>query len=955
MEKTCKYMRINKLIALALCALPLLISCRTEADGPAIAGRGGKQEASVTFHLGAADVCYATRSATVSDESGIQDVNLFLYRNGKLEWQEYRSSGADFSLNLLSGQTYSAYALVNVGRRTAPAVESQIHAYNLDLPEVATAGKIPMATLYGVSFAVPSGGGSSAVELLLTRLVAKYNFRVDRSGLQYGSFTVESVRVRQSARVVEAFLSGSAALSGDQVVDGDYASGADLSLLNADAAIRFYLPENAQGTLLEGNTDPWRKEYFDPSVSAKAPLCSYLEVTGRYCDHSGGLGATHTYRMFLGEDATTNFDVLRNTEYTLTLSVSDKGVFRDSWKVDRGDVTDSRTLRFEPAVLEIPSLGSGVTAVVSNPSGVDYTLEWDAAAFSAAALDSPSQTGNQVTLTNVSELSSGATTLLRAVSFDGAVQAVCTLQVQSGVLPPLVPHWMGTAPAYVAQAGRVGFDDLAPGAALSAVSSDPSVARLVRDGETYRVEALKEGSATLTFTQTEGSRTRTGSLELTVAPVYLQVAGQSYRAFADGASNAVRNDGGGQEPWALSYNLPKGAFDADLYAELLTPRYTAVRSGSSVAVDYFEVSEDGLYVVGWGNDFGALPGNYSLALQPQADIYATAQEPLRRTVTVDAPIDLSAAVFEGENRYYMPDPGESMLLLSAGSASLSVGESASLKLCAGFQTAGYGEGLGFVPCPYELTQEGGAAARLLLRPTYADLERFFPDPYRFRGPALYVFAQLTNARSGRKAVMQLGRTELWLALAVTAQLGKWSSASDWELLDEDHYYLVPCLYDVRFSPGLITFQSTQAGGGGDLSLPPFYLPQNLLTDVPAQVTLGGATIYLSETIPPGHARPAYQVSDYAKGLRCPDLTYWLADEAGFEEDDYDGDAYQALSGQVGRWYHRKLYWHLRDPRSGTRIPDGGHIDFAGYGGFTSNYYLRVYDYAEPLDPSDFDE
>lgn len=948
-------MRIKKLIALAICVFPFLLSCRTEEGELTRTARSGKDEAPVTFCLDAADVCYATRSATVSDESGIRDVNLFLYRGGKLEWQEYRSSGEDFSLNLLAGQTYSAYALANAGRLDAPSVEAQIHSYSLDLPSSAAAGKIPMATLSGVSFTVPAGGAASTVELLLTRLVAKYNFCVDRSGLQYGSFTVSSVRVRQAARRVGAFLSGSAASSDDQVADGDYASGADLSRLNADAAIRFYLPENAQGTLLEGNTDPWRKEYFDPAVSAKAPLCSYLEVTGRYCDHSGGLGATHTYRMFLGEDATTNFDVLRNTEYTLTLSVTDLGAFRDSWKVERGDVTDSRTLRFEPAVLEIPSLGSGVTAVVCNPSGVDYTLEWDAAAFSAAALGSPSQAGNQVTLTNVSELSSDATALLRAVSFDGALQAVCTLQVQSGVLPPLVPHWMGAAPAYVAQAGRVGFDGLTPGETLSAVSGDPFVARLVRDGDTYRVEALKEGSTTLTFSQTEGSRTRTGTLELTVAPVFLQVAGQSYRAFADGASNAVRNDGGGQEPWSLSYNLPRSAFDADLYAELLTPRYTAVRSGSSAAVDYFEVSEDGLYVVDWGSDFSALPGSYALALQPQAEIYATAREPLRRTVTVDAPVALSASVFEGENRYYLPDPGVAMSLQSTGSASLSLGSSTSLKLCAGFQTAGYGEGTGFVPCPYELTQEGGAAARLLLRPSYADLERFFPDPYRFRGPALYIFAQVTNARSGRKAVMQLGRTELWLALAVTAQLGRWPSASEWDLLDEDHYYLIPCLYDARFSPGFITFQSAQAGGGGDLSLPPFYLPQDLLTDVPAQVTLGGATIYLSETIPSGRTRPSYQVSDYARGLRCPNLTIWLADEAGFGEDDYDCESYQALSAQVGSWYHRKLYWRLRDPRSGARIPDGGHIDFAGHGGFSGNYYLRVYDYAEPLDPSDFDE
>ena len=495
---------------LAIGFLVLLAACQATESEPTAAGTGNPDAAGVSFAFDVGDVCYATRSATVSDESGIRNLNLFLYRGGRLEWQEYRTSADAFSLNLLAGETYSAYALANVGEQTAPALETGIHDFALDLSALSTAGRLPMATLSGVSFTVSSGGANDVV-LPLTRLVAKYSFQVDRRALQYGSFSVTSVRVRQAASRVGAFVPGSAASASGQVTDGDYASAADLASLNADGAVSFYLPENAQGTLLAGNTDPWRKEYFDPSVAARAPLCTYLEVKGRYTDRSGGLGATHTYRMFLGDDATTNFDVLRNTAYTLTLAVSDLGVFRESWKVDRGEVTDSRTLRFDPALLDIPSLGSAATAVVCNPSGVDYTLQWDETAFSAASLDTPAQTGNQVTLRNRSALEADATAVLRAVSFDGAVSAACTLRVSGASLPVLEPQWLGTAPAYVAQAGTVRVSNLsADGGALSAASSDPSVARLVALDGDYRVEALKEGSATLTFTQTVGTRTRSG-------------------------------------------------------------------------------------------------------------------------------------------------------------------------------------------------------------------------------------------------------------------------------------------------------------------------------------------------------------------------------------------------------------------------------------------------------------
>ena len=715
------------------------------------------------------------------------------------------------------------------------------------------------------------------------------------------------------------------------------------------------LPENRQGVLLPGNTDPWKKEYFDPSVAEVAALCSYLEVKGSYRDRSGGLQARHTYRMYLGQDAVTDFDVIRNTEYTLTLIVSDLGVYRESWKVDRGDVTDGRQLYFDPPFVEIAALGSAQTQVVSNPAGIDYHLEWDSGAFAAAFLSEPDLSGNRITLNNTAEVETDRSLILQALSFDGQVAATCTLLVKAGSLPDLEASWASEIPSHVAQAGLVRCSQIFEGSVLTASSGNPSVARLVRQGNDFRVECLKAGRTRLQFVRTDGNRTSTCTLDLTVSPVYLQTAGLTYRAFADGASNALRIVAG-HEPWALSYDLPRSRFDDALYEELLSPQYTAVKSGGSTSVDYFEIDEHGLYVVSWGSDLSLLAGQYAVALTPRANIYEGAMVVLNRTVVVDAPLQIkSGSVIAGENRYYMPDPGERMSLLSSGAAGVNLGDPSSLKICIGHPLGGYGEGSGYVPCPYEATESG----TLCLRPSYEDLVRYFPSPYRFRGNLLTAFARLTNRRSGKTADLRLCNVEVWLGFAVTSRLERWGSSSDWDVTDEDHFFLVPCLYDERFEPGLITFHASQAGGGGDVSLPPFYVPQAVLTGIPDRMTVDGARINLSETYPPhssGAGTVGYALHCRERGtVSCPDVTNWLWDECGWTESDYDCDAYAALSGRTGTWFHKKLYWVLYDPNARQTVADGGWFDIKSYGGYTGNYYLRFHDYAEPLDPSDFDE
>ncbi len=142
-----------------------------------------------------------------------------------------------------------------------------------------------------------------------------------------------------------------------------------------------YVPENIQGTLLPGNTDPAQKSADNAKLAAYASLCTYLELVGNY--ENKGLSTTgSTYRMYLGTNATDNFDVIRNVSSPLRFSFSYSGMFQDTWKADISSVSDSRTLSFSKSSAVV-KYGTDQTLTVSLSDSFDYTVSADAAFTSA--------------------------------------------------------------------------------------------------------------------------------------------------------------------------------------------------------------------------------------------------------------------------------------------------------------------------------------------------------------------------------------------------------------------------------------------------------------------------------------------------------------------------------------------------------------------------------------------
>lgn len=279
----------------------------------------------VKFHIG--DIKCNTRSSFTTEEDAVSNLNILVYRDGDLITSAYTEEvdGSVIILRLAKGEQYNLYALANCGE-VSFKTESELLAYQYTIPSLSSLNNgYPMCwstSDFTISTIVPD------VSIELERLVAKVSFSLDPGVLD--GLEVTSVRLMQSSKVVSPFGPNRAAASSSQVMAGDYASATDLTQLNNGGSIIMYVPENCQGTLLEGNTDPWDKT---PDNISKGDVCTYIEV-GCSFNEGFALSGDVIYRMYLGNDNCANFDVVRNSIYNISLLLTGDGLNEVSWKVD---------------------------------------------------------------------------------------------------------------------------------------------------------------------------------------------------------------------------------------------------------------------------------------------------------------------------------------------------------------------------------------------------------------------------------------------------------------------------------------------------------------------------------------------------------------------------------------------------------------------------------------------
>ena len=320
----------------ALSLLPLILmaaaACHKENDPLAAEPDAGY----ATYTLTAAT---QTKSDLVSeaDASLIRDVRLAVYTGGK----RVASGRAPLELRLMADRSYNYYAWTgsSLPLDEVPEDESGLAGWEAVYPGWDTAGDGPAALDALLSGSgMPMAGsclerypGSIAVDGTITvpleRLFARVRLEIaydETMALLLPERSVQRVCAHNWAWACRPFGTG---FDRDKVHAGsiDLATTAD-----SDGRYTVYLPENLQGARASG--DPER--------------CSYLSVDMSFGDGiglGGGVGDV-SYRFYPGNDG---FNIRRNRQYNVTLTLSYDGRFIEGeWKVS-GDDADGRSLAFD--------------------------------------------------------------------------------------------------------------------------------------------------------------------------------------------------------------------------------------------------------------------------------------------------------------------------------------------------------------------------------------------------------------------------------------------------------------------------------------------------------------------------------------------------------------------------------------------------------------------------------
>ena len=271
----------------------------------------------------------STKSSISPDDNMIGSICMMAYRleDGMLADTQTAKSTDEIELELTAG-VYNIYVTANMDSFVPPLKEEDMNDASYTVQSLSQFGSvIPMCWKGRTEI---RGGSNTIVYANLARLVSKVGLKVDMGVLK--GLKIKSAKVCQGAGKIRPFMDGgSRIISSEEAIDGDYATDDDIRTLMTGDPIFFYITENCQGKLLPDNQDPWGK--VPDSIGEVSELCTYVEMVGIWDDGADYEGSV-TYRFYLGEDASTNFDIRRNSIHNLTLYLEEDNFDRISWKID---------------------------------------------------------------------------------------------------------------------------------------------------------------------------------------------------------------------------------------------------------------------------------------------------------------------------------------------------------------------------------------------------------------------------------------------------------------------------------------------------------------------------------------------------------------------------------------------------------------------------------------------
>lgn len=311
-----------------------------------------------------------TRSL-VADADVIRSVQVAAYRleDGVFFKSASTASytGSGLKLDLLKGYAYRILSLINCGDSSVdwPARLSDAERLSLSAEDVSMPGGVPMA---GDATILVTGDFN--LVLKPDRMVSRWRVEfVDRDGLGYA---VKFARMRRSARNFTPWAPSKAT----EVFDtGDRASSAGTEL---------YVLENMRGTLqVLSGYESAEEEELKSADPADYDKYTYLELGldfpegARYerDPSKPSAEADVIYRVYLRGTGMNNFDIMRNTACTLTITGTEDGLENGTvdWKIEDNSVPAGNEISgtLQPAAWNAVCPASSLTADHFTPTFIN--------------------------------------------------------------------------------------------------------------------------------------------------------------------------------------------------------------------------------------------------------------------------------------------------------------------------------------------------------------------------------------------------------------------------------------------------------------------------------------------------------------------------------------------------------------------------------------------------------
>lgn len=299
---------MKKIFYIPICMMLFCCACSDADINPNPTTQA--QQITMTFRCGEMS---PTRSA--SSDTRIDDINLYLFPvNGGPARHIYIAPVQSVVLELPKGD-YTLYAIANLARDTGDRAEDFVRTLRVERDPLALAdAPFPMSAQQAVTVR-----GDTQIAVSLVRAVAKVNFSYTVAADFAKSFRVKSVQLR-SVPLTAALLGSSRADAAGEVADME-----KVSATGTEYNATYYLLENRQGQVAGIGSQQQKDEAHAPEYA------TYIAIEGKAAN------VKVVYRIYLGENNTTDFNVVRNRVYNINARIL--GMNTVDWRVSTAELT----------------------------------------------------------------------------------------------------------------------------------------------------------------------------------------------------------------------------------------------------------------------------------------------------------------------------------------------------------------------------------------------------------------------------------------------------------------------------------------------------------------------------------------------------------------------------------------------------------------------------------------